>query len=298
MRIAIDFNINETANSIYMLVRRVQPLLSLRDSPPDAKNDITIDLSACEYFGPVGVAILSLLIKELRARGHTISVIPPVLPQLKAYSEYSGFAQMSWGGPPANLDHPLNETTPIVFTTQRRDSEIGRVVQLVQRHTAICQDMIQSLQTLLAELLMNIQDHAGAEGVMTARWFPSDQTVRIVIADLGVGLRSTLTQSYEVRSDHHAIELALMEHTSSKRQSRNFGNGLPVVHTLMRRNKGDLILASGSAILSLTGQDRKESPRPRSLGPNTALPGTLCALKFRIDHDLYDLDDDTGALEW
>jgi anti-sigma regulatory factor (Ser/Thr protein kinase) len=299
VRVAIDFNINETAKSIYMLGRRIQPLLVIRDSPRSALRRIELDLSTCDYFGPVGIAILSLLIKDLRAAGHTVGVIPPLRPQLKAYAEYSGFAELCWEGPPPSLDHPMNETTPIVFATQRRDSEIRRVVQLVQRHSAMNDDMVRSLQTLLGELLMNIQDHAGAEGVMTARWFSVDQTVRVVIADLGMGLRRTLAGSYDVRSDRHAIKLALSDRTSSRPQSRNLGEGLPLVRTLMTRNKGDLILASGDAIFSLIGQDRGPKTKLGALGPNTTLPGTLCALKFRIDHDLYEYDDDdTSALEW
>ncbi|MEY3210463.1 MAG: hypothetical protein RIT28_944 [Pseudomonadota bacterium] len=301
MRIAIDFNIDETVNSVYMLSSRVQPLFVLRDAPHSTRENIEVDLSACDYFGPVGVAILCLLIKDLRAAGHTVGVIPPVRPKLKAYAEYSGFAELCWGGPPPSFDHPRNETTPIVFATQRRDSEIRRVVQLVQRHSAMNDDMIISLQALLGELLMNIQDHAGAEGVMTARWFPSDQTVRIVVADLGMGLKNTLSRSYSVRSDRHAIELALSNRTSSRSQSRNLGEGLPLVHTMMTRNQGDLILASGDAIFSLIGQGRSPTTRLGALGPQTTLPGTLCALKFRIDHDLYDddsNDDESGALEW
>lgn len=299
MRIAIDFNVNETPNSIYMLVRRLQPLLSLRASTPNPELDLTIDLSACEYLGPVGVAVLSLLTKELRALRHKVIVTPPALPPLRAYAEYSGFAALCWGGPPPSLDHPQNETTPIVFATQRRDHEIRRVVQLVQRHSAMNDDMIISLQTLLGELLMNIQDHAGAEGVMTARWFSSDQTVRVVVADLGMGLRSTLSRTYPVRSDQHALELALRDRTSSRPQSRNLGEGLPLVHTMMTRNQGDLILASGDAIFSFVGQGRPPTTRLGALGPHTTLPGTLCALKFRIDPDLYeDERDDTDAFEW
>lgn len=298
----IDFNINETNNSIFMLISRLQALLNLLACPfSEEHRSIEIDLSDCEYFGPVGVAILGLLVRALRAKQYEVTVIPPSLPQLRGYSEYSGFAELCWHGPSANSEHPQNETTPLVFTSIRRTGDVGKVVRLVQRHchSAMSQDMIQSLQTLLAELLMNIQDHAGAEGVLTARWFPSDQTVRVVIADLGVGLRTTLAQRYEVTSDKRAIELALTERKTSSSQKHNLGAGLPTVQALMAHNKGDLFLVSGDAIFSYCGLDHRPQPKVAMLGSGITLPGTLCALKFRIDHDIYDRDDDdTDSVQW
>lgn len=295
--IPIDFNIDETHGSTYALITRLQPLFKMLCSQESVYDgELTLDLSRCRYFGPVGVAVLGLLIKELRAKECAVKVVPPSLSRLNAYSEFSGFAKLCWQGPPANPDHPQNETTPLVFTSIRRSSDIERVVSLVQRHSTMSQEMIVALRTLLAELLMNIQDHAGAEGVITARWFSKDETVRVVIADLGMGLRRTLAAKYDVTSDQHAIELALTERTTSNSRTHNFGNGLPVVRTLMSYNKGDLILASGNAILSYSGTRRVSKPQ---LGAGVVLPGTLCALKFRIDKEIYGRDDDdTDSVQW
>lgn len=297
MVIPIDFNIDETHNSTYALITRLQPLFKVLGTPESfCDSELTLDLSKCRYFGPVGIAVLGLLIKELRAKECAVKVVPPTLSPLNAYSEFSGFAKLCWQGPTANPDHPQNETTPLVFTSIRRSSDIERVVQLVQRHSTMSQDMIVALRTLLAELLMNIQDHSGAEGVITARWFSKDKTVRVVIADLGMGLRRTLAAKYDVSSDQHAIDLALTERTTSNSRTHNFGNGLPLVRTLMSYNKGDLILASGNAILSYSGLRRQLRPQ---LDAGIALPGTLCALKFRIDHEIYDRDDDdTDSVQW
>lgn len=295
MEVVIDFNINETASSIYMLTDRVQPLFRRLRASHDHADRIDINLCGCEYFGPVGVVVLGLLVRKLRTAGVAVTVTPPAYPQLMAYSQYSGFAELCWGGPPPVANHPQNETTPLVFSTERRNGDIQRVITLVERHSLMSQHMIESLKTLLGEVLQNIEDHAGAEGALSARWFPSDQTVRVVIADLGWGLRQTLADKHAPTSDKHALTLALKEKTTSKKGTRNFGNGLFMVHTLMKRNRGDLILVSGDAIFDLAGGDRGTPAKPSALGKQASFPGTLCALKFRIDHELYDGDDDDGA---
>jgi anti-sigma regulatory factor (Ser/Thr protein kinase) len=296
--IPIDFNIDETHKSTDALITRLQPLFKILGTQESAcDSELTLDLSECRYFGPITVALLSLCVRSLRARQSRVAVIPPRHKKLRAYAEFSGFAALCWDGPTEDPNHHRNETSPLVFTSIRRSSDIERVVQLVQRHSTMSQDMIFALRTLLAELLMNIQDHAGAEGVITARWISKDKTVRVVIADLGMGLRRTLAAKYDVTSDQHAIDLALTERTTSNNRTHNFGNGLPLVRTLMSYNEGDLILASGNAILSYSGLHR---PLRHQLDAGIALPGTLCALKFRIDHEIYDRDDDddTDSVQW
>lgn len=296
MRVSIDFNIDESKESTYMLVHRMQPIFGFLEASDPQR--VELDLSECSYFGPIGVALLSLVVRGLRARQHQVDVIPPRHKKLRAYAEFSGFAALCWDGPTEDPNNPKNETSPLTFTRGKVHAEVETVAKLVARHSSMNADMRDALQTLLAELLRNIQDHAMTEGVITARWFSKQQHVRVAIADLGPGLRTTLSRRFAVPSDQDAIQLALRDRTSSRSQGHNLGEGLPQVQSLLRKNHGELLIASGGVIYAWSASTRRTTSTFMPLGNNTKLPGTLCALKFRIDHQLYDDDDDTETFQF
>lgn len=145
-----------------------------------------------------------------------------------------------------------------------------------------------SIRICLDELAENVLHHAASPigGFAAAQGWPRSRQFEIAIADVGVGIRASLTNNpryADIGDDVTAISTALEPRVTATPE-RNSGIGLFVTRLLLRANGGVLVVRSG---LGEVYSGAQEGAREAMV----SFPGTLVALRARMDRPL-----DIGAV--
>jgi len=122
-----------------------------------------------------------------------------------------------------------------------------------------------AIRHIVSELVRNVLEHAETtDGAFAcAQYFSSSNTIRIGIADTGIGIRRSLSRSHQTSDHLEAIKLSLFPGiTGTTRReggtAQNAGAGLFVIKSIAYVNR-DLFLAySGDAMFKLLRRGRKE----------------------------------------
>lgn len=102
-------------------------------------------------------------------------------------------------------------------------------------------DLVAAFWQPNKELYENIYRHSSSWGAIAIQTYP-DRVVMSYV-DIGLGLRETLGQRYDVKTDGEAIIKALEE--GSSRSENSPGNGLPIVKRYVEEWNGKLVIRSG-----------------------------------------------------
>ncbi|HVO32857.1 MAG TPA: ATP-binding protein, partial [Elusimicrobiota bacterium] len=72
-------------------------------------------------------------------------------------------------------------------------------------------EQAKTLGYIVSELVRNVLEHAQAQhgAVLCAQYYKKSNAIRIGIADTGVGIKKTITQSWPAKDDLEAVRLAL-----------------------------------------------------------------------------------------
>jgi len=129
-------------------------------------------------------------------------------------------------------------------------------------------EQAQTIGYIVSELVRNVIEHANSRdgAFVCAQYYKKSNTIRLGIADAGVGIRTAINQSYEARTDLEAIQLALWPGvTGTTRQEggseQNAGAGLFFIKSIAWVNRGFFVIYSGRALYKLLR--RTQSSRPR-----------------------------------
>jgi anti-sigma regulatory factor (Ser/Thr protein kinase) len=124
----------------------------------------------------------------------------------------------------------------------------------------------KTIRYIMSELGRNVLEHARtkAGAMLAAQYYPKSNTIRIGIADGGLGIRKTITQSHQASTDIEAIRLALtpgITGTTAKEggTEQNAGAGLFFIKSLATRNKNFFVIYSGSGMYKLLKRDPDEN---------------------------------------
>lgn len=116
----------------------------------------------------------------------------------------------------------------------------------------------EPLRYILSELIRNVLEHSLSEygAIVSAQYYSKSNTIRIGIADTGVGIWQTINQSYNPKDDLDAIRLALMPGITgtTKREGgteHNAGAGLFFIKSIATVNKDFFLIYSGNAMYKL-----------------------------------------------
>ncbi len=125
---------------------------------------------------------------------------------------------------------------------------------------------MEPIRYIVSELVRNVLEHAEAKNgaVLSAQYHKKSNTIRIGIADTGVGIKQTINQSYDARDDSEAIKLALMPGITgtTKREGGtelNAGAGLFFIKSIASINRNFFVIYSGAGMYKLL----KERPKKR-----------------------------------
>lgn len=119
-------------------------------------------------------------------------------------------------------------------------------------------EQAEPIRYIVSELVRNVFEHARSEhgAVLSAQYYKKSNSIRIGIADTGVGIKETIRYSHSVGSHLDAIRLALMPGiTGTTRREGgtelNAGAGLFFIKSIAQVNRDFFVLYSGNAVYKL-----------------------------------------------
>lgn len=153
-------------------------------------------------------------------------------------------------------------------------SEIMKILMI----NGVNEDMLTVLNFCLWELFDNTLNHSGegfkygsGSGYVCAQYFPSKREVRVIIADTGIGIHQALTthprSKYKTYSEREAVLNCINRGVTN---SEGLGFGLWATAEMMRLNRGEMVIHSGSHSL-LCGRDTRIHETNRWKGTYTFL---------------------------
>lgn len=130
-------------------------------------------------------------------------------------------------------------------------TEIMPLLHLEPKHA-------EPIRYIMSELIRNVLEHSLSPhgALVCAQYYKKSNTVRIGIADTGVGIWKSIHQSYNPKNDLEAIHLALTPGiTGTTRREggtdRNAGAGLFFIKSIAYINRDFFVMYSGKAMYKL-----------------------------------------------
>jgi len=248
----IDFNVDDTTQSIIAFLKRVTPLLVTADQQR------VIDLSRSKYLGPDAAALVYALWLEGRLDSRPCEVRLPSEPEsLAAFCEFSGLNHRLLGGVPPNPEHPESETVPVNDFKKPLANQAYPIIKLIQRHTELAKDVEEYLYICFNEVAQNIDDHSGSPigGVSCARFMRQRNEIRVAIVDRGRGITETLRRRYNIVDARDALSRVIQGGHTSKSLETNQGLGISNMALVVKNSGGTLMIVSDDAYVeSRAGQ--------------------------------------------
>jgi len=145
----------------------------------------------------------------------------------------------------------------------------------------------------LVELLRNVVQHSGSKvgGVAMAQYYPNTGLVELAVADMGVGIRSTLQTKYrEIDSDFRALKFATQPHVSGTfapgayaQMQENAGLGLFFIKQIVTLSSGGFFLGSGQYLGDIWGDQEGQPHKIFCKAQKGGWMGTFAVLQLRRD---------------
>ncbi|WP_186019061.1 STAS-like domain-containing protein [Burkholderia gladioli] len=207
-----------------------------------------------------------------------------------AFLVQSGFFKvLGESGEDVSIERP---DRTVKLTRVSSSSEIApfasRVMDILQIDD---EELAGAVQYSLIELLRNVVQHSGSQGggVAMAQYYPNTGLVEICVADMGVGVKTTINEAYpEIDSSLKAIKLATLPHVSRTfapsgytAMRDNAGLGLFFIKQIASLSGGSFFLASKEALIDIWGDKKGEQRKLYKLAKNGGWPGTFAYLQLR-----------------
>ncbi len=208
-----------------------------------------------------------------------ISIHPVVLSMVGAIGLTVNPSNINFEKPEAKSKHYLKRMGLLKLLKVSSDMKMtehepaGRFIPLTQitNGTALTKfitDMIpllhlelkhaESIRYIVSELVRNVLEHSLSPNgaLVSAQYYEKSNSIRIGIADTGLGIRKTISQSHNAKSDLAAIRLALspgITGTTKKEGGTelNAGAGLFFIRSIAKVNRDYFMIYSGRAMYKL-----------------------------------------------
>lgn len=119
-------------------------------------------------------------------------------------------------------------------------------------------EQAKTLAYIVSELVRNVIEHAESEhgALLCAQYYKKSNSIRIGIADTGVGIKTTISRSHRAETDLEAIRLALMPGITGTTPreggtEQNAGAGLFFTKSIATVNRDFLVVYSGAGFYKL-----------------------------------------------
>lgn len=146
----------------------------------------------------------------------------------------------------------------IPITQIRTSDELTKFITEMIPLLHLDPEQAKTIGYIVSELVRNVIEHANSRygAFLCAQYYVKSNTIRIGIADAGVGIKTTINQAHAVKTDLEAIKLALWPGiTGTTRReggtAQNAGAGLFFIKSIAGVNRDFFIIYSGSAFYKL-----------------------------------------------
>jgi anti-sigma regulatory factor (Ser/Thr protein kinase) len=187
----------------------------------------------------------------------------------------------------------------IPLTQIRTSEELTRFITEMIPLLHLDVDQAKTIGYIVSELVRNVLEHAeaGDGAILCAQYYKKSNSIRIGIADSGLGIKATITRSHSAATDLDAIRLSLMPGiTGTTRKEggteQNAGAGLFFIKSIARVNRDFFVVYSGTGFYKLL---KKSSARKLRLhadpfedrhsaeGGMPAWPGTVVGVDITLN---------------
>jgi hypothetical protein len=155
------------------------------------------------------------------------------------------------------------------------------------------EELAGAVQYSLIELLRNVVQHSASKcgGVAMAQYNPKSGLVEVCVADLGLGIKSTINEAYpEIDTDLKALKLATLPHVSRTfkpggytSMSDNAGLGLFFIKQIASLSGGSFFLGSRKGLVDIWGDRYGQQQKAYVQARQNGWPGTFAYLQLRRD---------------
>jgi anti-sigma regulatory factor (Ser/Thr protein kinase) len=160
-------------------------------------------------------------------------------------------------GIPSGMDVEEHEQAGrfIPLTQIRTSTELTRFITDMIPLLHLDPEPARTLAYIVSELGRNVIEHAGAKNgaLLCAQYYKKSHSIKIGIADTGVGINATIAQSHAVATDLQAIRLALMPGIT--------GSSLFFIKSIASVNRDFFMLYSGKGFYKLLKKKGIRGPR-------------------------------------
>jgi len=115
-----------------------------------------------------------------------------------------------------------------------------------------------SIQHIFSELIRNVLEHARTDSgaIVCAQYFKKSDKIAIGVSDVGIGLKNSLSQSYDIKDSLQAIQYALTPGITGTTNrpggtSQNAGFGLFLIKSIAYVNSDHFVIISGDKMYKL-----------------------------------------------
>ena len=116
----------------------------------------------------------------------------------------------------------------------------------------------EPIKYIVSELVRNVLEHSQSDygAVLSAQYYKKSNTIRIGIADIGVGIKKTINMSHSAPTHLDAIRLSLIPGITGTTRKEggtelNAGAGLFFIKSIAKVNRDFFIIYSGNAMYKL-----------------------------------------------
>jgi anti-sigma regulatory factor (Ser/Thr protein kinase) len=240
----------------------IDPFLRGFDPSDMGKLDITAN-EKWIFVHPVVLSMVAAL--GLEAEGENISC-PRIVARSGHYLERMGlFNFLGTASGMAVAEHDASGRFVPISQIKTSDeltkflTEMIPLLHLEPRHA-------EPIKYIISELVRNVLEHADAKhgAIVCAQYHKKSNTIRIGIADTGVGIRKTISRSWQPNDDLDAIKLALTPGVTgtTKREGGteyNAGAGLFFIKSIAHVNRNFFVIYSGTAMYKLLKREENRS---------------------------------------
>lgn len=257
----------------------------------DLHPPVQINFEGCSFLAPYAVTMFAayvLWLRESRRVNTTVKAAPGTV--AGNYLVQSGFLELlGEAGYPAPIDRP-DRTVKLTRITS--SSEIPKFTSSVMSILQIeDEELAGAVQYSLIELLRNVVQHSASKsgGIALAQYYPNTGLVDLCVADLGLGIKSTINEAYpEIDTHLRAIKLATLPHVSRTfkpggytSMSDNAGLGLFFIKQIASLSGGSFFLGSHDALVDIWGDKTGIQKKTYLQARQGGWPGTFAYLQLR-----------------
>jgi len=198
------------------------------------------------------VAALALTIKQQNIKCQEIEA------KSKPYFVRMGLFKFLGVEPDINIIEHESAGRFIPLTQIKTSDELTRFITEMIPLLHLEAEQAKTIGYIVSELVRNVIEHARTENgaIICAQYYKKSNSIRIGIADTGVGIKYTINQSHPASSDIDAIQLALRPGITgtTKREGgteQNAGAGLFFIKSIASVNRDFFVVYSGKGFYKL-----------------------------------------------